>query len=68
MQEVNAVSNEKSPEAEDGFLKTNGKKFIVVLAGGVAITYLAATGHVDPFYAVLYWFGAGSVSAGAITR
>lgn len=68
MKEVNTVSNEDTPPAEDGFLKSNGKKLIVVLAGGVAITYLAATGHVDPFYAVLYWFGAGSVTAGAISR
>ena len=65
---MNIVSKEENSEAEDGFLKTNGKKFIVVLCGGVAVTYLAAAGHIDPFYAVLYWFGAGSVSAGAITR
>lgn len=53
---------------EEGFFKANGKKFVVVVCGGIAITYLAATGQIDPFYAVLYWFGAGSVSAGAISR
>ena len=53
---------------EEGFLQKNGKKFIVVLAGGICITYMAVTKTIDPFYAVLYWFGAGSVTAGAITR
>ena len=53
---------------EPGFWRANGKKFVTVIAGGVCITYLAATGKIDPFYAVLYWFGAGSVSAGAISR
>lgn len=50
------------------FFTQNGKKFVTVIAGGLCITYLAVTGHIDPFYAVLYWFGAGSVSAGAISR
>ena len=53
---------------KQGFWWSNGKKFVTVIVGGVAVTYLAATGKVDPFYAVLYWFGAGSVSAGAISR
>jgi len=53
---------------KNGFLKTNGKKFITVIAGGISITVLAILGDIDPFYAVLYWFGAGSVSAGAISR
>ena len=53
---------------KEGFWRSNGKKFVTVIAGGVALTYLAATGQIDPFYAVLYWFGAGSVSAGAISR
>lgn len=52
----------------EGFWKSNGKKFITVIVGGVCLTYLAATGEIDPFYAILYWFGAGSVSAGAISR
>lgn len=53
---------------ENGFWKANGKKFVTVVAGGICLTYMAITGTVDPFYAVLYWFGAGSVSAGAISR
>jgi len=53
---------------KEGFWKSNGKKFITVIAGGVCITVLAFHGDIDPFYAVLYWFGAGSVSAGAISR
>ena len=53
---------------KQGFWKSNGKKFVTVIVGGVCITALAFQGIVDPFYAVLYWFGAGSVSAGAISR
>ena len=53
---------------EEGFWKSNGKKFVVVIVGGLCITALAIHGDIDPFYAVLYWFGAGSVSAGAISR
>ena len=53
---------------KEGFFKANGKKFVTVIVGGVCITYLAIQGAIDPFYAVLYWFGAGSVSAGAISR
>jgi len=55
-------------EEKEGFFTKNGKKFVTVIMGGVCITFLAYTGKVDPFYAILYWFGAGSVSAGAITR
>ena len=51
-----------------GFWKENGKKFAVVIVGGLCVTYLAAQQIIDPFYAVLYWFGAGGVSAGAISR
>jgi len=36
--------------------------------GGLCITVLAIVDKVDAWYAVLYWFGAGSVSAGAISR
>ena len=50
------------------FWTANGKKFVTVIAGGLCLTFLAATGKIDTFYAVLYWFGAGSVSAGAISR
>ena len=53
---------------EGGFWTQNGKKFVVVIVGGLSLTFLAATGKIDTFYAVLYWFGAGSVSAGAISR
>jgi len=53
---------------EGNFFTKNGKKFVTVITGGICITALAALGKVDPFYAVLYWFGAGSVSAGAISR
>jgi len=53
---------------EPGFWTSNGKKFVVILAGGVSLTYLAAVGKVDPYYVILYWFGVGGVSAGAISR
>ena len=53
---------------EQGFWKANGKKFVVVIVGGLCITVLAVVDKVDAWYAVLYWFGAGSVSAGAISR
>ena len=53
---------------KEGFFKRNGKKFVIVLVGGICVTYMAVTETIDPFYAVLYWFGAGGVSAGAITR
>lgn len=51
-----------------GFWRSNGKKFVTVIVGGLSLTYLATIGSIDPWYAVLYWFGAGSVSAGAISR
>jgi len=41
---------------------------VVILVGGVSLTYLAAVGKVDPYYVILYWFGVGGVSAGAISR
>ena len=53
---------------EPGFWKANGKKFATVIIGGICITALAVVDKVDAWYAVLYWFGAGSVSAGAISR
>jgi len=53
---------------EGTFLTRNGKKFITVIVGGLCITALAVVDKVDAWYAVLYWFGAGSVSAGAISR
>jgi len=53
---------------EGNFLTRNGKKFITVIVGGLCITVLAVVDKVDAWYAVLYWFGAGSVSAGAISR
>jgi len=53
---------------EGNFLTRNGKKFITVIVGGLCITVLAIVDKVDAWYAVLYWFGAGSVSAGAISR
>jgi len=55
--------------AENGnFFTKNGKKFVTIIAGGVCLTFLAAVDKIDAWYAVLYWFGAGSVSAGAISR
>ena len=53
---------------EGNFFTRNGKKFVTVIVGGVCLTFLAYTGQIDPWYVVLYWFGAGSVSAGAISR
>jgi len=53
---------------EGNFLTRNGKKFITVIVGGLCITALAVVDKIDAWYAVLYWFGAGSVSAGAISR
>jgi len=53
---------------EPGFWASNGKKFVVILVGGVSLTVLAALGKVDPYYVILYWFGVGGVSAGAISR
>jgi len=55
-------------EEEGNFFTKNGKKFVTVIAGGICVTFLAATGKVDPYYAILYWFGVGGVSAGAISR
>jgi len=55
-------------EEKPGFWTSNGKKFVVILTGGVSLTVLAALGKVDPYYVILYWFGVGGVSAGAITR
>jgi len=55
-------------EEEPGFWRSNGKKFVVVITGGLCLTFLAATGKVDPYYVILYWFGVGGVSAGAISR
>jgi len=55
-------------EEKPGFWTSNGKKFVVILTGGVSLTVLAAIGKVDPYYVILYWFGVGGVSAGAITR
>jgi len=53
---------------EGNFFTKNGKKFVTVIAGGIALTYLAATGKVDANLAVVYWFSVGGVSAGAISR
>ena len=53
---------------KEGFLKANGKKFITVIAGGVALTYMAVEGLIDANIAVVYWFSVGGVSAGAISR
>jgi len=53
---------------EEGFWTKNGKKFITVIVGGLCLTGLAVVDKIDAWYAVLYWFGAGSVSAGAISR
>jgi len=55
-------------EEKPGFWTSNGKKFVVILVGGVSLTCLAAVGKVDPYYVILYWFGVGGVSAGAISR
>jgi len=55
--------------AEEGnFFTRNGKKFVTVIVGGLCLTGLAMVDKIDAWYAVLYWFGAGSVSAGAISR
>jgi len=53
---------------EGNFFTRNGKKFVTVIVGGVCLTVLAMVDKIDAWYAVLYWFGAGSVSAGAISR
>jgi len=53
---------------EGNFFTKNGKKFVTVIVGGVCLTTLAIVDKIDAWYAVLYWFGAGSVSAGAISR
>ena len=53
---------------EGGFWKSNGKKFFTVIVGGCCITFLAVVDKIDAMWAVAYWFGAGSVSAGAISR
>jgi len=53
---------------EGNFFTKNGKKFVTVIVGGLCLTALAAVDKIDAWYAVLYWFGAGSVSAGAISR
>lgn len=53
---------------KQGFWKANGKKFVTVIVGGLSITFLAYQSLIDPWYAVLYWFGAGNVAAGAISR
>jgi len=53
---------------EGNFFTRNGKKFVTVIVGGVCLTALAMVDKIDAWYAVLYWFGAGSVSAGAISR
>jgi len=53
---------------QGNFFTKNGKKFVTVIVGGVCLTVLAMVGKIDAWYAVLYWFGAGSVSAGAISR
>jgi len=55
-------------EEKESFFTKNGKKFVTVIVGGLCLTYMAVTKAIDPWYAVLYWFGAGSVSAGAIAR
>lgn len=52
----------------DGFLKSNGKKFITAIIGGLAVTYMAVEGLIDAQVAVVYWFAVGGVSAGAISR
>ena len=53
---------------EQSFWRQNGKKFVTVIVGGLCLTALAVVDKIDAWYAVLYWFGAGSVSAGAISR
>lgn len=67
MRQSYGVGGEKLGDNE-GFWKSNGKKFVVVIVGGLSITALAVVDKIDAWYAVLYWFGAGSVSAGAISR
>lgn len=63
------MNGETEPkEAEEGFLQKNGKKFILAIVGAVCVTYLAATGEIDPMVAVIYLFTIGGVGAGAITK
>lgn len=55
-------------ETEGGFLAKNGKKVVLAIVGAIGITYLAATGEIDPMVAVVYLFTIGGVGAGAITK
>lgn len=53
---------------KEGFWRSNGKKFVTVIVGGVCLTALAALQLLDPMIPAFYWFGAGGISAGAISR
>ena len=55
-------------EGEEGFFARNGKKFVTVIVGGLCLTAMAMQGLIDPMVPALYWFGAGGISAGAISR
>lgn len=54
--------------SNEGFLQKNGKKFITVIVGGLCLTALAFQGLLDPIVPAFYWFGAGGISAGALTK
>jgi len=53
---------------EGNFFTKNGKKFVTVIVGGVCLTVMAIIGKLDPMIPAFYWFGAGGISAGAISR